>query len=225
MERQIYLYINHPNQSKIRKVALGRYKSEKFYELKKEMIMEAATEIFSRQGLEKASIRAIAAKANISTGAVYTLFSGKEAIYAELLGASLQKLHTYVTKKSRTESNPEERLRTAVTAFFQYYDKHRFEFELGMYSFSGLKRGTLGQESDRELNAALNRVLDVIAMAIGDIRESMSPERVQRERNSIFTALVGALMLGQTGRAVSIGSTPEKLLQIQLDDLLERLSE
>lgn len=202
---------------------MGRYKSEKFYEFKKNTILGAATKIFSTKGLDKATIRAIASEADISTGAVYSMFDGKEEIYADLLRGSLAHLYDYVAEQTAKAETPNAKVRASVSAFYDYYSERRFEFELGLYSFSGLKRGSLGPERDSELNAALNKVLDEIAHSIREASPHTTEERVQLERNSIFTALVGALSLGQTGRAVSVGTTPEAVLETQIHDLLDRL--
>lgn len=56
------------------------------------LILDAALELFSRQGYRATSIRDIAAKANVSTGSVYHHFSDKEEVFDTLL----QQFRTYV---------------------------------------------------------------------------------------------------------------------------------
>jgi AcrR family transcriptional regulator len=50
------------------------------------LILEAALSLFSHQGYRATSIRDIAAKANVSTGAVYHHFKDKEELFKTLLG-------------------------------------------------------------------------------------------------------------------------------------------
>src|SRR3546814_11972072 len=61
--------------------------------LRRQLILEAAQRVFERDGLEQTTVRAIAKEAGCTTGAIYPWFNGKEAIYAELLEASLARLH------------------------------------------------------------------------------------------------------------------------------------
>ncbi|MFN3401393.1 MAG: helix-turn-helix domain-containing protein, partial [Ferrovibrio sp.] len=52
---------------------------------KREAILQAARKIFARDGLDGATLRAIAAEAGIAVGTVYLHYPAKEALYAELL--------------------------------------------------------------------------------------------------------------------------------------------
>lgn len=61
-------------------------------EHKRELILAAAKDVFAEQGLEGASLRAIAVRAGYTPAALYFHFDSKEAIYAELLKASLASL-------------------------------------------------------------------------------------------------------------------------------------
>jgi AcrR family transcriptional regulator len=61
-------------------------------ELGRQRILDAAREVFAEQGLEGASLRAIAARAGYTPAALYFHFDSREAIYAELLRASLADL-------------------------------------------------------------------------------------------------------------------------------------
>src|SRR5689334_13661141 len=118
------------------------------------LILDAAREVFAQRGLEGATLRDIAARAGATTGAIYSQFAGKEALYAELLGQSLASLHEAVAKAARSPRG-RPRHAAAAKAFLRYYAAHPFEVNLGLYAFHGLKRQGLGAELDQRLNAAL----------------------------------------------------------------------
>src|SRR5712672_3351090 len=61
-------------------------------EHKRELILDAAREVFAAEGLEGASLRAIATRAGYTPAALYFHFDSKEAIYAEVLRGSLTSL-------------------------------------------------------------------------------------------------------------------------------------
>src|SRR5712672_1785851 len=61
-------------------------------DLKRELILDAARKVFEADGLDGASLRAIAAGAGYTPAALYFHFESKEAIYAEVLRCSLTNL-------------------------------------------------------------------------------------------------------------------------------------
>src|ERR1051325_12197930 len=93
-------------------------------ELKRGLILDAARKVFESEGLDGASLRAIAAAAGYTPAALYFHFDSKEAIYAEVLRGSLVNLGTAVSRATLRAKTPAERLRAAAMAFFRYYDDH-----------------------------------------------------------------------------------------------------
>ncbi len=128
---------------------------------RREEILNAAARVFSREGLAKASMRMIAREASCTTGAIYPLFDGKEAIYAALLERSLKALHAKVAAASAVEPD------------------------------------------------ALNS-LEAAAWA-------------RAERDRLFAELNVILILANSRRTESIGTTAEALLRSSLQALRERL--
>src|SRR5882724_12956886 len=90
-------------------------------DLKRELILDAARKVFEAEGLDGASLRAIAAGAGYTPAALYFHFEAKEAIYAEVLRASLMNLGQAVERAISRAKAPADRLRAAAMAFFRYY--------------------------------------------------------------------------------------------------------
>src|ERR1700754_1426560 len=86
-------------------------------ERKRGLILAAARKMFEQEGLDGASLRAIAAAAGYTPAALYFHFDSKEAIYAEVLRASLAKLGAAVARAVLRAKTPKERLRAAAMAF------------------------------------------------------------------------------------------------------------
>lgn len=193
-------------------------------ETNRRAILDAAMAEFETHGPDKASMRAIAASAGLTTGAIYSIFGGKDDLYAALLSESLARLEAHVRERTAAARAPEARLRAAVKAFYDYYAARLFEIQLGMYSFSGMKHGGLGRARNAELNAALLATLDIIGAAIAEAAPALTPAAVEAERNAIFASLVGALTLAHTGRATSIGADAATILESHLDALIARLN-
>ncbi len=186
-------------------------------------ILEAAERIFKRKGIEDASIRKIALEAGVTTGAIYPYFDGKEEIYAELLSESLERLYIQVADAAAMVADGARALKSSSAAFYDYYQKRIFEFELGFHLFAGVKRSSLGKGRDKILNSKLIRVLDVLAVCIKRAAPNLTDIEVSSERNSLFATLSGILTLVHTGRTKAIGSTGQELLEHHMNSLIIRL--
>src|SRR6195256_2217028 len=133
---------------------------------KRALILDAARKVFEDEGLDGASLRAIAAEAGYTPAALYFHFDSKEAIYAELLTGSIAPLGATVDGAVARAGQPAERLRAAATAFFRFYADNPRDLDLGFYLFrGGMKPKGLGKERDEVLNSALELALHPIADA------------------------------------------------------------
>src|SRR3989440_12833109 len=111
-----------------REQRIGRQKAVS--ELKRGLIMDAARQVFEAEGLDGASLRAIAASAGYTPAALYFHFESKEAIYAEVLRASLMNLGQAVSRAVSRARTPADRLRAAAMAFFRYYADNPRDLDL-----------------------------------------------------------------------------------------------
>src|SRR5438445_13341301 len=102
-------------------------------ELKRELILDAARKVFEADGLDGASLRAIAAGAGYTPAALYFHFESKQAIYAEILCCSLTNLGQAISRAVSRAKTPAERLRAAATAFFRYYSDNPRDLHPGFY--------------------------------------------------------------------------------------------
>jgi AcrR family transcriptional regulator len=181
-------------------------------DLKRELILDAARKVFEADGLEGASLRAIAAAAGYTPAALYFHFESKEAIYAEVLRTSLTDLGQAVNRSIARTKTPVDRLRAAAMAFFRYYSDHPRDLDLGFYLFrGGMKPHGLGKERDDVLNAALESALRPIAeaaQALGARRED-----ARSLMADIFAHAAGLLLLAHTGRIRMFGASALHLME------------
>src|ERR1700730_11395284 len=83
-------------------------------DLKRGLILDAARKVFEAEGLDGASLRAIAAAAGYTPAALYFHFESKEAIYAEVLRGSLANLGQAVSRAVSRAKAPADQLRAAA---------------------------------------------------------------------------------------------------------------
>ena len=181
-------------------------------DLKRELILDAARKVFEADGLEGASLRAIAGAAGYTPAALYFHFESKEAIYAEVLRGSLADLEQAVNRSVARTKTPVDRLRAAAMAFFRYYSDNPRDLDLGFYLFrGGMKPHGLGKERDDMLNAALESALRPIAeaaLALGARREE-----ARALMADIFAHAAGLLLLAHTGRIRMFGASALNLME------------
>ena len=147
-------------------------RQEAVNDLKRSLILAAARRVFEAEGLEGAGMRAIAREAGYTAGAIYFHFESKEAIYAAVLGESLDRLIAAVEGAvTAAGADPAIRLRAAALAFFDFYAAAPGDLELGFYLFrGGIRPRGLAPDLDSGLNAKLVASLARIgeaALALG----------------------------------------------------------
>src|SRR5882724_6304100 len=181
-------------------------------DLKRELILDAARKVFEAEGLDGASLRAIAAGAGYTPAALYFHFESKEAIYAEVLRCSLTNLGQTTSRAVSRARTAADRLRAASTAFFRYYADNPRDLDLGFYLFrGGMKPAGLGHDRDRELNAALAAALHPIAEAA----EALGASRHKANTMMVdcFAHATGLLLLLHTGRIRMFGASAPELME------------
>lgn len=191
---------------------------------KRDIILDAAKQVFAEEGLEGASLRAIAVRAGYSAAALYFHFDSKEAIYAEVLKASLAALGRTVDGAVAQAKSPAQRLKAAAMSFFRYYADNPRDLDLGFYLFrGGMKPAGLGSERDETLNAALEAALRPIAdaaIALGASRQKANLLMVD-----CFAHATGLLLLLHTGRIRMFGASAPDLMERYVRDRLAHVTD
>lgn len=193
-------------------------------EHKRALILEAARQVFAEEGLDGASLRAIAVRAGYTPAALYFHFDSKEAMYAEVLHGSLVSLGAAVEGSVAGTETPQQHLKAAAMAFFRFYAENPRDLDLGFYLFrGGMKPAGLGRERDERLNAALEAALRPIAEAA--LALGASAERANLLMVDCFAHATGLLLLLHTGRIRMFGASAPELMEAYVDERVERLVE
>ena len=191
---------------------------------KRGIILDAAKQVFAEEGLEGASLRAIAVRAGYTAAALYFHFDSKEAIYAEVLKASLAALGRTVDGAVAQAKSPAQRLKAAAMSFFRYYADNPRDLDLGFYLFrGGMKPAGLGPERDETLNTALEAALRPIAdaaIALGASRQKANLLMVD-----CFAHATGLLLLLHTGRIRMFGASAPDLMERYVRDRLAHVTD
>jgi AcrR family transcriptional regulator len=189
---------------------------------KRGLILKAAREVFEAEGLEGASLRAIAARAGYTPAALYFHFDSKQAIYAEVLRASLSALGNAVNNAVSKARSPAGRLQAAAMAFFRFYAQNPRDLDLGFYLLrGGMKPAGLGQMRDEVLNGALEEALHPIAASAKVLGASKGEANLLMV--DVFAHAAGLLLLLHTGRIRMFGASAPAQMGAYVRDRIEKL--
>ena len=159
---------------------------------RKQSILAAAKKVFESEGFQRATMRRIAEMAEVTTGALYPHFKSKQQIYADLVMRSLDSL-TQCLDTARAGARSGKALGTTTLAFYEYFQVRLFEFELGLYTFRGHERGSLGKERDDILNRKLRNAIHTLERAILEDNPGCTRQKLAAESFSLFTFLMGRI--------------------------------
>ena len=92
--------------------------------MRREAILDSARKLFTDNGYESTTVDAIAAKAELGKGTIYSYFSGKEEIYLAILERELTILHNNMQKAVETSSTAAEALSNLYAAFIRHHKEY-----------------------------------------------------------------------------------------------------
>ncbi len=88
-------------------------------------ILESALELFRAEGFDKTTMRDVAAKAGVATGAAYYYFESKDAIVQAFYARASNDIQPRVEAVIAAEKGLENRLRAILNAKIEYFAPHR----------------------------------------------------------------------------------------------------
>ena len=115
---------------------------------RREQILEAAREVFSRKGYNEVTVADITARAGIAKGTLYLYFRGKEDLFLEVIRDAVHRLRLALGEAVGEVDDPLERVRVSVPVIFDFCRR-----EAGLYLAIFLRSSFLPSERQREYNA------------------------------------------------------------------------
>jgi AcrR family transcriptional regulator len=208
-------------------VIAKRIESEKKERI--EQILKAARTLFVKKGYLGATMRDIAQEAELSTGAIYVYFSGKDEIYATVCEEAFHVVIGLIKKAAETPGTPRERLRAICREYYSFYTDYTEYFEMLTFHDLGFtRRGQAEELSDRlkELTA------EAIGIIHGVVTEAMESGEFTDKVDSLtasfnlWAGLEGVLLLDMMGylRARGFDLDVEELVLNQLEMMLAGIS-
>ncbi|MCE5290438.1 MAG: TetR/AcrR family transcriptional regulator [Nocardiaceae bacterium] len=143
------------------------------------VIRQAATELLARDGFGGLNMRAVAAGAGISLGAVYRYYPSKEELYASLYAERLEHLAGEITAATASEKSLSSALITAVEKYIDVYRIFGRELNIAVVVAG---QSDLAPETSARLIAAAMGVLGTIPAQIARFEPDLQLALAGRER-------------------------------------------
>ncbi|MFC4766983.1 TetR/AcrR family transcriptional regulator [Effusibacillus consociatus] len=89
------------------------------------LIFQAAIDIFSDRGFDRATMDDIAARANVAKGTIYYHFKSKEDLFLFLVEEGIDLLRESVNEQIRPEMNGKDKLETAIRQQIRFFGEYR----------------------------------------------------------------------------------------------------
>jgi AcrR family transcriptional regulator len=155
-------------------------------QIRKDLIIDAAQQVFAVKPYDKVSMKEIAGEAGISVASIYTYFANQEALFTE---AFLRDTKTLVeTLNKEISKNLNVDLQKVINAFIDYFTEHDAYCRM-MGNF--MLNGQIGSESLEKFNSVLREILDSFDILF----KKMGYQDYIRLHSHIFFAFLNGLLI------------------------------
>lgn len=137
---------------------------------RKQEILRAARAVFAQDGFHRATVEAVAQRAEVGKGTIYLYFENKEAILAELVLQALAELAAQLQAASDDCPllHPDRKLRAMAEAYLAFVQNAPDYFRLlTAFDRGEFQRGLSPDRRERIIDES-NHTLDLISQAIAD---------------------------------------------------------
>ena len=104
---------------------------------KRELILEAAYEVFSRKGYHRATIDEIIALADTGKGTVYNYFVNKEQLFYTLISEKNAPFEKAMTELVDSSEEPLRKVEAAISLFLRFYGRNGNLWRVLMHEMRG----------------------------------------------------------------------------------------
>jgi AcrR family transcriptional regulator len=193
---------------------------ERELELRRADVLAAAASEFAEHGFDGAQMTALAARAEVALGTLYSLFESKEQLFQAVIETSADAIRDSLQAVVAEVSDPRERLLRLIDAAFERFRSHPAFFRLHAQSTQGWPtriRATMGE-------SAQARFSEFVAWVVGLARDAAAAGALPGIDPETFgLALMGTLV--NVTAAITQGTTSRPVDELAADvrALFERL--
>jgi AcrR family transcriptional regulator len=156
-------------------------------EVRREKLLEAATEVFAERGYEGARVEQIADVAEVSPGLLYRHFEGKQELYEELLLLANRQLLEHLAQAAAPNLPTDQRVLRGLDAFFGFVEDHRNLWRLIMKDVVEPEIAAIREDVTR-------RSVRLVATLAAQEQDFGGTQPHERELEMVSVMLVGSVV-------------------------------
>src|SRR2546423_3051808 len=163
-------------------------------EARRRQIVEAAIACFAREGFHRTTMQDICREADLSAGAIYSYFKGKEQII-EAIAAERHSREAAFFEAGRAAATPGEALREVGRAFFRSLDapgeRRRRRVVIQLWA-EALRNDTILELVLGGVDPPIAAVAELVRQGqqSGEIPDEVDPEALARATTALFQGFV-----------------------------------
>lgn len=148
---------------------MARTRAQDFEE-KQRVILDTAAEVFAEQGMEKASMAQVAARAQVSKALLYHYYPSKDALIFAIITTHLEELDAAIEEADDPALPPDQRLRRLVGAVLENYRGADNQHKVQLNATAALSDDQKAQVTalERAIVRRFSLVLDQINPGLND---------------------------------------------------------
>jgi len=191
------------------------------YEFKRKTILDAARRLIDRDGVHALSIRAIAAEAGYSPGAVYSYFANREELALELVCQDLGQIGRRLKTAAAAEPPPGSSLpHVRRLAALAETTLDALQRQTTLAHFAGLVLDPERHPADADVGRSITgRILQILAVLLEayEDRDELSQSEKGKQILIFASLLLGLSILEKSGRMQLLGFTSRDLIDYYLE--------
>jgi AcrR family transcriptional regulator len=155
--------------------------------VRREKLLEAATEVFAERGYEGARVEQIADVAQVSPGLLYRHFEGKQELYEELLLLANRQLLEHLAQAAAPNLPTDQRVLRGLDAFFGFVESHRNLWRLIMKDVVEPEIAAIRED-------VVRRSVGLVATLAAQEQDFGGTQPHERELEMVSVMLVGSVV-------------------------------
>ena len=157
-------------------------------ENKREHILKAAIDLFTRKGFEKTSVESITRKSKIAKGTFYNFFDKKEDVLLYFLDKEISKSVVEIERKMSAQKTIADKLELLIATYIKYIFPNK-EFGKVLMKERVVKIGTGCNQNELNLVHTVSLLIDGSKQK-GELKRSIDSQRMAEMIFAIYTMYV-----------------------------------
>ncbi len=174
-----------------------RERRQREAETRRREILNVARELFWKSGYTATTMPQIAAAAELAPGTLYLYFSGKDALYAELLHEGYDRLQERLEAAVHAGRTPRDRAARLIDEFFDFARKNPEYFDIIFFLLhsagTGGRKAALSPAEFKRLDARVQQCTALASSVLREVCPDLSVKQLACRVDAVWSMITGAV--------------------------------